>query len=233
MFVWSNKLYIAKTAPLCTYNKLDTFANLEHCVEWYREFLTLFAEEMISSNNVMYFSPNGSYLAFAKFNDSLCQRINFERYDGGIYPDMQVVSYPKVIRRDSNSYAVSSRLENRGIYWISTKTHNVKLFFHTRSNVWNKLHTPILIEIYANCYGRIVDSVYTWRQFRIFRGATRKQNLRRSCDMSQWELVNLSNFQSLEMCESTIRFTVVPFTANARVDIGENYDVRYQWRVLV
>jgi len=56
----------------------------------------MFTEEMISSNNVMYFSPDGSQLAYAQFNDTQCDHIQFSRYDGLQYPNMIDVSYPKV-----------------------------------------------------------------------------------------------------------------------------------------
>lgn len=63
------------------------------------DHMLLFTEEMISSNNVMYFSPEGSHLAFAQFNDTECDHIEFSRFDGEKYPKMVDVSYPKVSRR--------------------------------------------------------------------------------------------------------------------------------------
>ncbi|CAK8675274.1 unnamed protein product [Clavelina lepadiformis] len=55
----------------------------------------VYEEEMISSNNVLYFSPGGTKLAFAQFNDTLCDHIEFIRYDDSQYPNLIDVSYPK------------------------------------------------------------------------------------------------------------------------------------------
>uniref|UniRef100_H2YEQ6 Uncharacterized protein n=1 Tax=Ciona savignyi TaxID=51511 RepID=H2YEQ6_CIOSA len=54
----------------------------------------VYEEEMISSNNVMYFSPDGQILAYAQFNDTECAHIQFSRYNSQ-YPEMIDVSYPK------------------------------------------------------------------------------------------------------------------------------------------
>jgi len=47
-------------------------------------------------NNVIYFSPDGRFLAYAKFNDTDCGHIEFIRFDGNKYPTLVDVSYPKV-----------------------------------------------------------------------------------------------------------------------------------------
>ena len=51
---------------------------------------------MISSNNVMYFSPDGTKLAYAQFDDTECEHLGFIRYDGKQYTTLVDVSYPKV-----------------------------------------------------------------------------------------------------------------------------------------
>nr|XP_002130673.1 dipeptidyl peptidase 4 [Ciona intestinalis] len=55
----------------------------------------VYEEEMISTNNVIYFSPDGGKLAYAQFNDTECSHIQFSRYDSKQYPEMIDVSYPK------------------------------------------------------------------------------------------------------------------------------------------
>ena len=59
-------------------------------------------EEILSSNSAMWFSPEGGRLAFATFNDSLVDTMNFPLYGqpGELpfqYPFQQSIKYPKVI----------------------------------------------------------------------------------------------------------------------------------------
>lgn len=58
-------------------------------------------EEILSSNSALWFSPDGHRLAFATFNDSRVDTMNFPLYGrpGDLafqYPIQQSIKYPKV-----------------------------------------------------------------------------------------------------------------------------------------
>jgi hypothetical protein len=60
----------------------------------------LYEEEILSKNNAIWFSPNGSRLCFASFDDSLVDVVSFPFYGsteevvkGGLYR----IRYPKVL----------------------------------------------------------------------------------------------------------------------------------------
>ena len=59
------------------------------------------AEEILSSNSALWFSPDGGRLAFATFNDTRVDTMNFPLYGqpGELpfqYPFQQSIKYPKV-----------------------------------------------------------------------------------------------------------------------------------------
>ncbi|KPP63763.1 hypothetical protein Z043_117948 [Scleropages formosus] len=50
---------------------------------------------MFSSHGAMWWSPNGTFLAYAEFNDTQVQNIEFSWYGTGQYPETVVIPYPK------------------------------------------------------------------------------------------------------------------------------------------
>ena len=66
-----------------------------------RFYKTVIAEEIINSNSAMWFSPDAKKLAFATFNDTNVDTMNFPLYgrpgDAAFqYPLQQSIKYPKV-----------------------------------------------------------------------------------------------------------------------------------------
>lgn len=54
---------------------------------------------MFSSNNAMWWSPSGRFLAFAEFNETDVHIIAYPWYGQGQYPEVHLISYPKVRAR--------------------------------------------------------------------------------------------------------------------------------------
>lgn len=51
---------------------------------------------MFSTNFALWWSPNGRFVAYAKFNDSQVHNIEYTWYGEGQYPDTVFIPYPKV-----------------------------------------------------------------------------------------------------------------------------------------
>lgn len=61
----------------------------------------LYEEEILGQNNAIWWSPNGTRLAFASFNDSMVDIMTFSRYGSyhdfnNLYPFVESIRYPKV-----------------------------------------------------------------------------------------------------------------------------------------
>jgi hypothetical protein len=68
----------------------------------------LITEEILSSPNGLWFSPDAQFLLFAAFNDSLVGELKYPWY-GRIqerlrYPQIRMLRYPKVIQVKSFSF---------------------------------------------------------------------------------------------------------------------------------
>lgn len=80
-------------------------------------YLFCFAEEILSGNSAVWFSPTASRLLYARFDDSMVGRVAFSEYVGGggsggggnsnrvttsfdapTYPKTKEIRYPKVIK---------------------------------------------------------------------------------------------------------------------------------------
>uniref|UniRef100_A0AAZ3S8C0 Uncharacterized protein n=1 Tax=Oncorhynchus tshawytscha TaxID=74940 RepID=A0AAZ3S8C0_ONCTS len=91
-FVWENDVYV-KTSP--TAKAMQVTSNGKHnqilngIPDW------VYEEEMFSSYEAMWWSPGGRYLAYAEFNDTLVQNIEYSWYGKEQYPDTVIFPYPK------------------------------------------------------------------------------------------------------------------------------------------
>ena len=63
----------------------------------------VFTEEMFSSNQGLWWSPGGKYVAYAEFNDTEVHTIEYSWYGENQYPDTVSIPYPKVGYPDSIS----------------------------------------------------------------------------------------------------------------------------------
>uniref|UniRef100_A0A9J7XD50 Dipeptidyl-peptidase 4 n=1 Tax=Cyprinus carpio carpio TaxID=630221 RepID=A0A9J7XD50_CYPCA len=55
----------------------------------------VYEEEMFSTNFALWWSPNGRFVAYAKFNDSGVHNIEYTWYGEGQYPETVLIPYPK------------------------------------------------------------------------------------------------------------------------------------------
>ena len=69
-------------------------------INWFFKYI-LTSEEILNSNSALWFNPTGTHLAFATFNDTDVDTMNFPLYGrpGDVtfqYPLQQSIKYPKV-----------------------------------------------------------------------------------------------------------------------------------------
>ncbi|KAJ8003478.1 hypothetical protein DPEC_G00148730 [Dallia pectoralis] len=91
-FVWQYNVYV-KSSPSAP-AKQATFNGKHNQIlngipDW------VYEEEMFSSNDAMWWSPGGRYLAYAEFNDTLVHAIEYSWYGTEQYPNTVVIPYPK------------------------------------------------------------------------------------------------------------------------------------------
>ncbi|KAK7126649.1 hypothetical protein R3I94_017982 [Phoxinus phoxinus] len=91
-FVWKNNVYV-KESPSSTFIQV-TYDGAHNLIlngvpDW------VYEEEMFSTNFALWWSPNGRFVAYAKFNDSKVHNIEYSWYGEGQYPDTVFIPYPK------------------------------------------------------------------------------------------------------------------------------------------
>ncbi|XP_035263656.1 dipeptidyl peptidase 4-like [Anguilla anguilla] len=91
-FVWNFNVYVKPNATAeamqVTTNGLEN-AILNGIPDW------VYEEEMFSSNNAMWWSPSGRFLAYAEFDDRLVPNIEYSWYGSDQYPQTVIIPYPK------------------------------------------------------------------------------------------------------------------------------------------
>uniref|UniRef100_A0A8C2BCA5 Dipeptidyl-peptidase 4 n=1 Tax=Cyprinus carpio TaxID=7962 RepID=A0A8C2BCA5_CYPCA len=91
-FVWKNNVYVKET-PTSAFKQVtaDGAHNLilNGIPDW------VYEEEMFSTNFALWWSPNGRFVAYARFNDSGVHNIEYTWYGEGQYPETVLVPYPK------------------------------------------------------------------------------------------------------------------------------------------
>lgn len=91
-YVWNYNLYLK---PNATANAIQVTHNgkenqiLNGVPDW------VYEEEVFSSNEAIWWSPAGKYLAYAEFNDTEVHTIEFSWYGSEQYPKTVIVPYPK------------------------------------------------------------------------------------------------------------------------------------------
>uniref|UniRef100_A0A7N8WTE4 Dipeptidyl peptidase 4-like n=1 Tax=Mastacembelus armatus TaxID=205130 RepID=A0A7N8WTE4_9TELE len=91
-FVWKNNVFI-KTSPESPKQQV-TFNGMENLIlngipDW------VYEEEMFSSNQGLWWSPGGKYVAYAEFNDTEVHTIEYSWYGQNQYPSTVSIPYPK------------------------------------------------------------------------------------------------------------------------------------------
>ncbi|AWO95559.1 putative dipeptidyl peptidase 4 [Scophthalmus maximus] len=91
-FVWKNDVYV-KTRPGSPPQQV-TFDGEENQIlngipDW------VYEEEMFSSNQGLWWSPGGKYVAYAQFNDTQVHAIEYPWYGENQYPSTVSIPYPK------------------------------------------------------------------------------------------------------------------------------------------
>ncbi|XP_062845354.1 dipeptidyl peptidase 4 [Trichomycterus rosablanca] len=91
-YVWKNNVYVKSSPTSPSEEVTDKGAEnllLNGIPDW------VYEEEMFSTNHAMWWSPTGKYLAFAEFNDTNVQTIEYSWYGTGQYPETVFIPYPK------------------------------------------------------------------------------------------------------------------------------------------
>uniref|UniRef100_A0A6Q2YNP4 Uncharacterized protein n=1 Tax=Esox lucius TaxID=8010 RepID=A0A6Q2YNP4_ESOLU len=92
-YVWNYNVYLKLNATAeaiqVTHNGKENKV-LNGVPDW------VYEEEVFSSNEAIWWSPTGKFLAYAEFNDTEVHAIEYSLYGYGQYPKTMVVPYPKV-----------------------------------------------------------------------------------------------------------------------------------------
>ncbi|XP_066544043.1 dipeptidyl peptidase 4 [Amia ocellicauda] len=91
-YVWQNNVYLKSNALAKSVNVSET--GKENTVfngipDW------VYEEEMFSAKYALWWSPNGKFLAYAQFNDTKVESIEYSFYGDEQYPKTVIFPYPK------------------------------------------------------------------------------------------------------------------------------------------
>ncbi|MGH0163417.1 UNVERIFIED_CONTAM: hypothetical protein FKN15_004453 [Acipenser sinensis] len=91
-YVWKNNVYL-KSVPSAQPVKVTTDGEENTIFNGIPDWV--YEEEMFSSNNAMWWSPTGTFLAYAQFNDTEVHNIEYSIYGEEQYPNTVHIPYPK------------------------------------------------------------------------------------------------------------------------------------------
>ncbi|KAK2856749.1 hypothetical protein Q5P01_005484 [Channa striata] len=91
-FVWENNVYI-KTSPESPKQQITFNGEENHILNGIPDWV--YEEEMFSSNQGLWWSPGGKYVAYAQFNESGVHTIEYSWYGEYQYPSTVSIPYPK------------------------------------------------------------------------------------------------------------------------------------------
>ncbi|XP_078084387.1 dipeptidyl peptidase 4 isoform X2 [Mustelus asterias] len=92
VYVWNYDIYL-KTNSTSLPKRLTTNGEKNKIYNGIPDWL--YEEEMLSSNNAIWWSPNGRYIAYGQFNDTQVPLIEYSFYGDGQYPETIKIPYPK------------------------------------------------------------------------------------------------------------------------------------------
>lgn len=69
-------------------------------------------EEVFASNGAIWWSTTGKYFAYAEFNDTEVQKVEFPWYGSGQYPETMAIPYPKV-RQEYSACVVNILIQHK------------------------------------------------------------------------------------------------------------------------
>ncbi|PWA32182.1 hypothetical protein CCH79_00013430, partial [Gambusia affinis] len=91
-YVWDNNVFL-KTSPESLPKPITSNGGPNKILNGIPDWV--YEEEMFSSNQGLWWSPGGKYLAYAEFNDTLVHNIEYPWYGEGQYPSTISIPYPK------------------------------------------------------------------------------------------------------------------------------------------
>ncbi|XP_061571893.1 dipeptidyl peptidase 4-like [Cololabis saira] len=91
-FVWENNIYV-KTSPVSPRVQVTFSGRMNDISNGIPDWV--YEEEMFSSNQALWWSPGGKYVAYAVFNDTQVHMIEYSWYGNYQYPTTVFIPYPK------------------------------------------------------------------------------------------------------------------------------------------
>jgi dipeptidyl-peptidase 4 len=100
IYILDNTIYYADESLIRSGNSVQISEDGEPGVIYHGIPDWVYEEEMLGSDAAAWFSPDGRYLAYASFNDTLVPDFTYEIYQDGtdkyLYPEEIHLRYPKV-----------------------------------------------------------------------------------------------------------------------------------------
>ncbi|CAN9498346.1 unnamed protein product [Ophioblennius macclurei] len=91
-YVWRNNVYV-KTSPTLPSQQVTFDGSGNEILYGHPDWV--YEEEMFSSNQGLWWSPGGKYVAYVQFNDTLVHTIEYSWYGDEQYPTTISIPYPK------------------------------------------------------------------------------------------------------------------------------------------
>uniref|UniRef100_UPI00398F6DD1 dipeptidyl peptidase 4 n=1 Tax=Pristiophorus japonicus TaxID=55135 RepID=UPI00398F6DD1 len=92
VYVWDNNIYL-KTDPTTSAERVTNNGEKNKIYNGIPDWS--YEEEMLSSNNALWWSPDGRFFAYGEFNDTEVSLIEYSFYGDGQYPETVKIPYPK------------------------------------------------------------------------------------------------------------------------------------------
>lgn len=82
-------------------------------------FFQTISEEVFASNAAIWWSTTGKFLAYAEFNDTEVQQVEFTWYGAEQYPHTVAVAYPKVQSAFTQTLFFFNKENNKKLHTLS------------------------------------------------------------------------------------------------------------------
>uniref|UniRef100_A0A6Q2YWM9 Uncharacterized protein n=1 Tax=Esox lucius TaxID=8010 RepID=A0A6Q2YWM9_ESOLU len=200
-YVWNYNVYLKLNATAeaiqVTHNGKENKV-LNGVPDW------VYEEEVFSSNEAIWWSPTGKFLAYAEFNDTEVHAIEYSLYGYGQYPKTMVVPYPKAgstnpkakfvvtfvwfVPRDHFLGSVTWVTDERiAVQWTKRKQNHVVLqIYDFDGNKWNEkqvLYTP-LQPMFAEdniSFYKVMSDAYGYKQLHYVKDVKSEFNCFHEC----------------------------------------------------